>query len=485
MKKLILIVLTLLTFISAYAEDIKRPSATHEKHFEGTDYELNIYKVYGRKDGKTMFILGGIQGDEPGGFLSADLYSDLKLEQGNLIVIPRANFKSIILYDRGPDGDMNRRFAKNHKPEEMDRVVEVIKKLMSESDVFLNLHDGWGYHNPVYIDELRNPKKFGQSIITDADNYTCSNGKILDLNTPAKTVLKAINEKIGDEQYFLHYFNTKTDDPSTKFSDMRKTATFYALQEHCIPAFGIESSKNLPSLEMKVLYHNYAVNEFMKIYDIIPEHPQVLLAKPELKYAIVSINGQPEIIDNRATAYVNQGDVVEITHIEANYDRGVSCDILGYGVFNDYRSKIVPKSSTKVIFRKDNDKMGEITIQVNKPQPAMDYSVNGKYFVFIVKHNGKKFPLMDGDVISVREKDNFELIAAISDQSCSSGYPINLKGYVPNVPVNNGDDRGYNIVIERSRFMTKYSKNGLGLEYPAVVKVQGVELGQIWLRIEK
>ena len=39
-----------------------------------------------------MLIIGGIQGDEPGGFLSADSYADIKLDKGNLIVIPRTNF---------------------------------------------------------------------------------------------------------------------------------------------------------------------------------------------------------------------------------------------------------------------------------------------------------------------------------------------------------------------------------------------------------
>ena len=42
-------------------------------------------------------LIGGIQGNEPGGFLSADLYADMSLEKGNLIVVPRANFNSIIL----------------------------------------------------------------------------------------------------------------------------------------------------------------------------------------------------------------------------------------------------------------------------------------------------------------------------------------------------------------------------------------------------
>ena len=83
----------------------------HLVHFPNTSYELNIYKIYGKQPGKTLMLIGGIQGNEPGGFLSADLYADMRLEKGNLIVVPRANFNSIILNQRGPHGDMNRKFT--------------------------------------------------------------------------------------------------------------------------------------------------------------------------------------------------------------------------------------------------------------------------------------------------------------------------------------------------------------------------------------
>ena len=57
-------------------------------------------------------IIGGIQGDEPGSYLTADLYADIHLKKGNLIVVPRANFYSILLNRReGLTGDMNRAYG--------------------------------------------------------------------------------------------------------------------------------------------------------------------------------------------------------------------------------------------------------------------------------------------------------------------------------------------------------------------------------------
>ena len=88
-------------------------------------------------------IMGGVQGDEPGGYLAADLYADLALKKGTLIVVPRANFLSIMKNKRAINRDMNRRFAnKNNSKYYEDKVVEILQSLMSESDFFLNLHEG-------------------------------------------------------------------------------------------------------------------------------------------------------------------------------------------------------------------------------------------------------------------------------------------------------------------------------------------------------
>lgn len=135
-------------------------------YFPNAAYELNIYKIKGKKPGKTLMLIGGIQGNEPGGFLSADLYADMRLEKGNLIVVPRANFYSIITNQRGPNGDMNRKFNLEDNASTMeDQIVSILKKLISESDYLLNLHDGAGYYHPTYIDKWRNPGLFGQSIV--------------------------------------------------------------------------------------------------------------------------------------------------------------------------------------------------------------------------------------------------------------------------------------------------------------------------------
>jgi hypothetical protein len=54
---------------------------THTVFFQGEKNELNVYRIFGSKPGNTLLIIGGIQGDEPGGFLAADFYADFSLEK--------------------------------------------------------------------------------------------------------------------------------------------------------------------------------------------------------------------------------------------------------------------------------------------------------------------------------------------------------------------------------------------------------------------
>jgi len=497
MKKTLIIFTLLITAAVSFAQT--RPYTRNDVYFKGTEYELDVYRIYGRQDGKTMLIIGGIQGDEPGGFLSADLYAEMRLEKGNLIVVPRANFKSVILFDRETEADMNRRFTKDLGVMEMDKVVEIIIRLMEESDVFLNLHDGWGYHNPKYIDQWRNPRRFGQSIITDADIFSCEDGRMLDLKTPAKQVLEAVNKMINDEKYFMHYFNTQTEDPLTKFTDMRKTATFYALKHFCLPSFGVESSKNLPSVELKVLHHNYVVNEFMKYYDIVPEHPRIFLKEPLLNYAVIRVNDEVVTVENGQTLYADKGDLIEITNVDANYDRGISCDILGMGDLNDCGKQIEVKGESRIVFRKDNQKMGEIKLAYkNAPKPVKpavavkqpvkpvvkeDLVPSKTNVVFVMKINGDEVRVRSGGMVKLKKTDTIEFIEALGGDFGLPDVPVNVKGYVPPGTINNGDDRGYKIRMT-DYFMLKYSRDGMGRAYPVIAGNSRNEIGEMWIEIE-
>ena len=70
------------SFLLTHSASVNKKSFHQEIYFKNTPYELNVYRINGRQPGKTMLIIGGIHG-EPGGYLSADHYVEMKLEKEN------------------------------------------------------------------------------------------------------------------------------------------------------------------------------------------------------------------------------------------------------------------------------------------------------------------------------------------------------------------------------------------------------------------
>lgn len=499
MKKIISLALSLAATLSyaCAAQADTRPSSSHEVFFAGSDYELNVYYVKGRQDGKTLLLIGGIQGDEPGGYLSADLYPDLVLEKGNLIVVPRANLKSIILGDRGPDGDMNRQFHDNAKVGPMYQVVGKLKELMSQADLFLHLHDGWGYHSPVYVDSLRNPNRYGQSLIADSANFTCDNGSVLPLQEMADSVLGEVNSRISNEQHHLHFFNTRTADPDTPYSEMRKTATYYALRKECLPAFGVEASKNLPSLEDKILYHNLVINAFMERLGIVAEAPRILIPTSGLHYTEVMVNGVPHMLKDKDTLTIRRNDEVQVVDIGTDYKRGVTMDLLGYGNLNDFKQSFRVGKDTQMVFRKEGQKFGSIDIKALSDEQYARYADKQKQEqhdhrqnvtrVFVVAVNDKHHVLLSGDTLRLAPADRLELISSFGDGSNDETVTLNFRGWVPETPSKMpNDDRGYLIEPDKSRLLRQYSEHGEGKRYAVVATdSRGNPVGEIWVQLSQ
>ncbi|MEW6669902.1 MAG: M14/M99 family metallopeptidase [Thermodesulfobacteriota bacterium] len=448
----------------------------HLVHFPNTAYELNIYKIYGKNPGKTLLLIGGIQGNEPGGFLSADLYADMRLEKGNLIVVPRANFYSIITNQRGPHGDMNRKFTPEDVSSSMeDRIVAILKDLIRESDYLLNLHDGAGYYYPRYIDKWRNPTRFGQAVIADCREYAVPGEKrVILLQEMAQRVIDEVNLHIPDDLYRFHFMNTRTGETDSPHKEQRKSATYYALTRHHIPAFGVETSKFLPTMDLKVRFHNLVINAFMRLFDIVPESPGRMLDPPVLKYLVVSINGNtPIVIRAKEALEVSSGDSINVTHIESNYVRGLSLDILGYGELNDYRKDFTIVKDTTMIVRKDNQKCAEIPIRVSamrsggekrsEPRPRIEH--------FVIETGNNRLLVSNGETLTLVKGEKLKILDVLPSPPATAGVKVNLKGFVGDRQQNLGEDRGY-LVDTAVDLMERFSTDRKGESYE-VLATQG------------
>jgi len=460
----------------------------HTIFFEGTDHELHVYNIYGEIPGKTLLLIGGIQGDEPGGFLSVDHYADISLAKGNLIVVPRANFQSIVLNRRKINDDMNRKFAAEDPKDNYEtKIVEILKKLINESDCLLNLHDGSGFYSDKWEGPERNPTSYGQSIIADCESYVNSEtGQTIYLGDMARSVAAKINKSIKDSAYYFSFNNHRTIEKTSLHKEQRKSATYYALYKRGIPAFGIETSKSLP-LQMQVRHNHLAINAFMEKFGVVPETPGLNLDRPVLDYLIISVNDSfPIVVKNQQTLNINSGDTVLISHMEANYERGLSADIIGYGTRHDMRKKISITGPARVVARKDFFSCGNVYIAINKSEKkiAQGVSITKRQFLtphidsFKIKINGKEHIFSNNDHVKLINGDSFEIVDIIGGPGDPADMIVNFKGYVGNTSNNTGEDRGY--VINTARDLWKrYSLNKNGISYRVVVTCNEKQVGEL------
>ncbi|HEU20011.1 MAG TPA: hypothetical protein ENO00_11675 [Deltaproteobacteria bacterium] len=443
---------------------------TYQNFFAGTDHELNVYRINGKMPGATILIIGGIQGDEPGGFLSADLYADMRLEKGNLIVVPRANFYSILLNRRLVNEDMNRKFTETSELNFETQVVTILKDLIAESDCLLNLHDGSGFYSETWESEQRNPLRFGQSIIADCEEYhDPKSGTVIKLGEMARNIAEVINKSIDNPEIFFSFNNHRTNEQTTLHAEQRKSATYYALFTCGIPAFGIETSKALP-IETRINHHKLAVNAFMKIFDITPEVPGMTVEKPIVKYIVARVNDQaPIVIGDGETLNIVPGDTVKITHVEGNYERGYTVDIEEHGSINDVNKPFSITKPTRVIVRKDNNICGNISIFLkgtNKSIHTITKSPRVVYFKCRI--NRKEYHFPNGAHVDILKGDQIELVDVYTIPESCPGVVVNLKGYVPPGPVNTGEDRGWIVDTEKDLWK-RYSLYNKGRIYQVVV----------------
>lgn len=509
--QLALSLVTLFTFCFVQPVYSAQHQSLHDVYLANTEHELHIYRIYGKKPGKTIMVIGGIQGDEPGGYLTADLYADITLKQGNLIVVPRANFYSILLNQRnGLTGDMNRKFGdkdKDHKNLEQE-IVSILKGLIDESDCLLNLHEGSGWYNPEWKSEIENPKRFGQSVIFDAGTYLTPNGKkTINLEELALRVIGRVNPQIDKPRYQFKANNHNTVSDKSTHLEQRNSASYYALTQANIPAFGIETSKSIRSNSIKVNLQKLVVNSFMTEFDIIPDSPGLHIEKTELDYVLVQVNNNlPYAVPDGSDITVAPGDEVTITDIIANFDRGLAADFENMGSYNDTKLPFRISQPTKVFIRKDAETCGWVNIKVSTDsvqQTKIDSASTTNEVVDTTIPSAKK-PTLDelrAETLLINLSGQFMAIAEGEELTVARDRPLIIKGVQSNIPLldksilanlkgfappksnNDGNDINFAVYPEQDLWK-RYSEDKKGLRYPVNAMYKDKHIGTFWIRLE-
>lgn len=227
---------------------------------------IQLIKKENPDSNTTLLVIGGIHGNEPGGYYAASiLATHYKIESKNLWIVPNLNKESIIANKRGIHGDMNRKFAAIKKDDKDREIVKEIKKIILQKNVslILNLHDGHGFYRKKYQGSIFNPTAWGQTCVIDQCNLQ-TNQEFGNLNEIASRVQENVNKQLIKKHHSFNVKNTKT-----KYDDeaMQLSLTYFAVTNNK-PAFAIETSKNLSSVGQKVFYQLLAIEEFMRIMNI-------------------------------------------------------------------------------------------------------------------------------------------------------------------------------------------------------------------------
>ncbi|WP_456403071.1 M99 family carboxypeptidase catalytic domain-containing protein [Persephonella sp.] len=307
-----------LLLLTLKPEEVLAGTVKHKNklHFRLPPKPIQYFIKDGKKKGGKILIIGGIHGNEPGAYKAADILMDLDVKTGSIAVLPRINFVSVLANVRGYNGDMNRKFRKIRKRDPDFKYVMFIKDFIKEynPDVVLSLHDGYGFH-------AKNKNHWGQCIVIDAVEY-----KGYPLYSIAKFVADQVNPKITKKYWKIPVHNTDTFNRNTKYKEQRRSLTYYVLSKCNIPAFCIEASKQLPSLELKTKMHFMMIKEFFKIYnvevepsfDYVISNINAYINRKKSHSVIVNINGRREYVSSSKTFKVPAGSRIRFESVYGN-----------------------------------------------------------------------------------------------------------------------------------------------------------------------
>ncbi len=250
---------TLPAIAATPAIDARKPKVVAVES-DRPDLDFSFHRL-GPGGGATLLVVGGIQGDEPGGFSAASLLvTQYTITSGQVWVVPNLNFPSIVKRNRGTFGDMNRKFAYVSPKDPDYPAVKTIQEIIRapEVDVILNLHDGSGFYRPRHEGPLHNPNRWGQSVIID---QVCLDVDLRfgHLEDMAINAIDDANRKLLKEEHRYHLRNTETRKGD---KEMEKSLSYFAVR-HNKPAFGIEASKNFTT-ENRTYYHIQILESFMR-----------------------------------------------------------------------------------------------------------------------------------------------------------------------------------------------------------------------------
>lgn len=129
-----------------------RPKGTEERLLlPGTPHETPLVIHHSGVAGPAAVVLGGVHGNEPGGWLAGDEVAGWQPAAGTLLVVPRANIAALNAFVRTFEeiGDLNRLYpGEPASALMMERMAHAILEAAREFDaeLLLDMHESWAFY---------------------------------------------------------------------------------------------------------------------------------------------------------------------------------------------------------------------------------------------------------------------------------------------------------------------------------------------------
>ncbi|MGE3857763.1 MAG: succinylglutamate desuccinylase/aspartoacylase family protein [Dehalococcoidia bacterium] len=118
---------------------------------KGTPYEVEGIEINSGLAGPRIMVLGGVHGNEPGGWLAAEGIADWQVSRGSLLVLPRVNWRAAAVIERTlPEiGDINRAYPGNATGMPAQQIANAIVETgrAFEPELLFDLHESWVFYN--------------------------------------------------------------------------------------------------------------------------------------------------------------------------------------------------------------------------------------------------------------------------------------------------------------------------------------------------
>ncbi|PUE63954.1 M99 family carboxypeptidase catalytic domain-containing protein [Arcobacter caeni] len=411
---------------------------------------FDLYKKETNPNQHTLLIIGGIHGDEPGGYFApAILEKYYKIKSGNLWIIPNINADSIMANSRGIYGDMNRKFSIINENDSDFITINKVKDIILDKkvDLILNLHDGHGFYRNKYENAIFNPNAWGQATIIDQEKM---NGleKFGNLDEIATKVTNTLNEDNLFQKY--HSFGVKNTQTKFKDEQMQLSLTYFAVTNNK-PALAIETSKNITELTYKVIYQLKSIEEFMKIMDIKFERDFDINNYKEIESRIFDF-GKVKINDNITLELSDIKNNIRFVPLKKEDNKFDFTHTLARVKYNDNKYEIY---------------IGNIKISDLYPQIFDVSSTNNKIKILV---DNKEIETSFASQIDI--KNDFKIL--------KSDFRVNIIGFSKD-----GLDSEDNILIKKSDIQENYSIDNNKTKYRAEFYKDGKFYGMIVLNFLK